>query len=81
MENETITINMNAEVLAQLRKRAEQEKQKKGSLGRIISEATKKYLQEEEQEEIKKRLIARMEKGYNMGKILIKHRDELYDRK
>lgn len=81
METKTITININAEVLAKLRKLAEHEKKSKGFLGRTISEAAAKYVQEKEQEEIKKKLIARMEKGYDMGKILIKHRDELYDRR
>ena len=47
----------------------------------MISEATKEYLKEKEQEEIAKRQLEKMETGYKMGKILIKHRDELYDRK
>ncbi len=41
----------------------------------------KKVKNKKEQEKIATRALARMEKGYHMGKILIKHRDELYDRK
>jgi len=50
-------------------------------LGRTISEATKEYLKEKEREEIAERQLKKMEIGYKMGNILIKHRDELYDRK
>ncbi|MEK6952578.1 MAG: hypothetical protein AABX29_06190 [Nanoarchaeota archaeon] len=81
METKTITINIEKEVLDKLRHLASKEKTKKGFLGRTITEATKKYLKEKEQEEIAKRQIALMEKGFDMGKILIKHRSELYDRK
>jgi len=81
METETITINIEKEVISELRKLASKEKQKKGFLGRTITAATKNYLEEQKQKEIAKRQIALMEKGFNMGKILIKHRSELYDRK
>ncbi len=81
MAGTTITINIETEVLSKLRKLAIIQKQKKGFLGKIISEATKTYLKEKEQEEIAKRQLKKMEIGYKMGKILIKHRDELYDRK
>ncbi len=77
----TITINMDSEVLNKLRKLATAEKQRKGFLGRTISEATKEYLKEKEREEIAERQLKKMEIGYKMGNILIKHRDELYDRK
>ncbi len=40
-----------------------------------------KKLRYKEQVEIAKRQIALMKKGFHMGKILIKHRDELYQRK
>ncbi len=81
MAGTTITINMETEVLNKLRKLAIAQKQKKGFLGKIISEATKSYLKEKEQEEIRKRMLEKLNKGYRMGKILINHRDELYDRK
>ncbi len=81
MAGTTITINIETEVLNKLRELALAKKQKKGFLGKVISEATKEYLKEKEQEEIAKRQLEKMETGYKMGKILIKHRDELYDRK
>jgi len=81
MAGTTITISIDSEVLKRLRELALVEKQKKGFLGKIISDATREYLKEKEQEEIAKRMLKRLDKGYNMGKILIKHRDELYDRK
>ena len=80
METETITINMEKKVIDKLRSMAKKEKQKKGFLGRTITEATKKYISEKEQEEIAKKQLRKMERGYNMGKILIKHRSELYER-
>jgi len=80
VQTTTITVNVEKDVVDKLRKLASKEKQKKGFLGRTISEATKKYVEEKEQEEIAKRQMKKMEKGYDMGKILVKHRDELYDR-
>ena len=80
MSTKTITITMEEEVLNKLRKLAQKEKQRKGFLGRTITEATKKYIEEKEQEEIRKRQLKRLKEGYHMGKILIKHRSELYDR-
>ncbi|MEK6934031.1 MAG: hypothetical protein AABW75_04090 [Nanoarchaeota archaeon] len=79
MAGTTITINLETEVLKKLRELAIVEKRKKGFLGKIISEATKEYLKEREQEEIVERQLRRMEIGYKMGKILIKQRDEIYD--
>ncbi len=81
MAGTTITINIETDVLDKLRKLALAQKQKKGFLGKVISEATKEYLKEKEQEETRKRMLEKLNKGYKMGKILIKHRDELYDRK
>ncbi len=81
MAGTTITINIETEVLKKLRELAIIEKQKKGFLGKIISRATREYLKEREQEEIAERQLKKMEIGYKMGRILIKHRDDLYDRK
>ena len=81
METETITINMEKEVVKELRKLAKAQKQKKGFLGKSISVATKKWLEEKRQEKIAKEMIELMEKGFDMGKMKIKHRSELYDRK
>ena len=77
MEKKTITINIDKEVLDKLR---EQSDNKKGFLGRTISEATRKYLEEKEQENARKRLLEKLKKGYNMGGMTFKKREELYDR-
>ncbi len=81
METETITVNVGKDVIDKLRKMASQEKQKKGFLGKTITEAMRKHLKEKEQEEIRKELLQILKKGYHMGKLTIKNRDELYDRK
>ena len=81
MAGTTITINIETEVIDKLRKLANAEKQKRGFLGKVISDATKNYLKEKEQEEIAERQLKKMENGYKMGKILIKNRDEIYGRK
>ena len=76
----TITINMEKGVLEKLKKLASKEKQKKGFLGRTITEATKRYIEEKEEDKTRERLISVFRNGFDMGKILIKHREELYDR-
>ena len=80
MVGTTITINMDSDVVGELRRLAILEKQKKGFLGRTITVATKKWLEERKQKQISKWLMDKMEKGYDMGKLNIKSRDELYDR-
>jgi len=76
----TITINMDKDVVNKLKKLAASQKQKKGFLGKTITMATNEYIKKGEQEEIRVRQLRKLEKGYKMGKILIKHRSELYDR-
>jgi hypothetical protein len=59
--------------------------QKYGDTKGAISKTVEDLLELDEKESKRRRavqsLLARMEKGYNMGKIIIKHRSELYDRK
>jgi predicted transcriptional regulator len=81
MTKTTITVNIDSNVLGKLKKLALAQKQKKGFLGRVISEAVGEYLSEQEQDEIAARQLKKMRKGYDMGRNLIKHRDELHDRK
>lgn len=71
---------MDSEVVRELKKVAASENSKKGFLGRTITMATKKWLEEKKQKQITSWLMDKMEKGYNMGKLNIKSRDELYDR-
>jgi len=77
METKTITINIDKEVLSKLREHSDN---KKGFLGKTISKATKRYLREKEQEEARKRLLKILNKGYNMGGMTFKRREELHDR-
>ncbi len=81
MASTTITINMDSEIVKELKKLAAAQKHKKGFLGKTIATATKKWLEERKQQQIAKEMIALMERGFDMGKIKIKHRSELYDRK
>jgi len=53
---------------------------RKGSIGLAVTEAINKWLNDREQEKIAKRQIELLEKGFDLGKILIKSRDELYER-
>lgn len=52
----------------------------KGKLGQAATDAFQKWADEQEQKRIGQELLAIMRKGYKMGKILYKHRDELYER-
>ncbi len=60
-------------------------KQKYGNKKGAISQTVEDLLDLEDKESRRRRavqsLLARMEKGYDMGKITITHRSELYDRK
>ncbi|HIJ97972.1 TPA: hypothetical protein H1012_02400 [archaeon] len=53
---------------------------KKGYLGSAVEDAMKLWLKQKGQDEIKKQALARMEKGFDMGKILYKRREELWER-
>lgn len=78
----TMTINVKDETLDMFRKTVAMELGVgKGKLGKAIEEALKKWVHEKEQRDIAKRQIKLMEKGFDMGRILIKSRDELYDRR
>lgn len=78
----TITINVDDEVEKEFRKLANEEsKGKKGFLGDAITEAMKKWVQEKEQGELSKKEIEVLRKGFRLGKITYKKREELYARK
>ncbi len=53
---------------------------RKGSLSKVISEALSKLEEDPRRERAVKSLIQKMEEGRHMGKLLYKHRSELYDR-
>ena len=77
----TITVNISDDTEEFFRSAVKEEVgEGKGILGKAVDEALKKWAEEKRQVEIGKKMIALMEKGFDMGKILIKHRSELYDR-
>jgi hypothetical protein len=49
-------------------------------LGKAISEALDLWVKEKELEEVRRKAIETLNKGFHMGKKLYKSRDELYDR-
>ena len=53
---------------------------KKGAISKVISVALLNEAAESDQERLKKRALARLKRGWDMGGILYKSRDELYDR-
>ena len=53
---------------------------RKGSMSKVLSEALDNMELEDLREQARQRLIAGMKRGFYMGKILIKSRDEIYDR-
>ena len=53
----------------------------KGHLGKALTEAIQEWVHERQQKKIAERELKRLEKGYNMGKILYKTRDELWERR
>jgi predicted transcriptional regulator len=71
-----VTITLDDNVEEKLRELAKG----KGALGKAISVATQEWLEKQQQEALKKKLRALMQKGWPMGKILYKKREELYDR-
>lgn len=54
---------------------------KKGALAKAVAEGIGKLEQEKVRDRAIKKMIEIMDEGFDMGRILIKHRSELYDRK
>ena len=52
----------------------------KGTLGKAVAEAMEKWAKEKDEKEMRKRALERLERGYSMGKILYKNREELHER-
>ncbi len=77
----TITLSLEKKDELKLRMLAQEKYMgKKGSLSKIISEGLNKLEENSSRERAVNNLIQRMNKGFNLGKIKIKHRSELYDR-
>ncbi len=54
---------------------------KKGSIAKTLEEGIDKLDTDSKRERARQQLIQLMEIGFDMGKNLIRHRNELYDRK
>ena len=77
----TITINVNDEVEKQFRVIAREfYPDKKGYLGKAVTCAMQKWVDEILQKKISERELELLEKGFKMGKIKFKSREELYER-
>ena len=77
----TITINLDDKLETTFRQIVkEQYSLSKGTLGKVIAEALNNWIAIKKEEEISKRQIALLKKGFNMGKYKF-DRDELHERK
>lgn len=77
----TITISVDSDVEERFRESAKKQYGgKKGYLGDAVTEAMKKWLLEVTSQEIAKRALNRMRKGFNMGGLTYSKREELYER-
>jgi len=77
----TITINVNDDVEKQFRVFAREfYPDKKGYLGKAVTCAMQKWMDEISQRKISERELELLEKGFKMGKIKFKSREELYER-
>jgi predicted transcriptional regulator len=76
----TLTISLDDEVERKLRKVAKMViGEKKGYLGKAITEALKLWMEKIRKESIEERVLEELERGFEMGKILIKKREEIYE--
>ena len=77
----TITINLNDELNNKFREIVKLKiGEGKGTIGKAIEEAITSWIKEKKQIDIANEMMDLMEKGFNMGKIKIKSRDELHER-
>ncbi len=77
----TITISIDDYVENELRKLVAEQGNKKGDLGKAITEAVRKMVQEKKEKEIAERQMKMSEKGlYRLPKNWKFNRDEIYDR-
>jgi len=77
----TITVNVTDDTEKLFRDTVKKELgEGKGTLGKALDEAMKKWADEKKQRDATERLIAKMEKGINLG-IKKFNREEAYDRK
>lgn len=76
-----VTISMDDDIENELRKFVAERGNKKGNLGKAVSEAVRKMLQETKDKEIAERQMERSRKGlYKLPKGWKFNREEIYDR-
>jgi len=77
----TITININDDVEKRFRALAwELYPEKKGYIGKAVTCALQKWIDEITQKKISDRELKLLEKGFKMGQLGFKSREELYER-
>lgn len=77
----TITINVNDDIEKRFRLVARKVyPEKKGYLGKAVTSAMQKWIDEIMQKRIADNELKLMEKGFNMGEFKFKSRAELYER-
>ena len=77
----TITVNVKDEAEKEFRKTVKENFGKgKGKLGKALTEAIEMWTMQYSHEEIGKRQIALMKKGFDLGGFVVSSRDELHER-
>ncbi|MDO8537920.1 MAG: hypothetical protein Q7S21_03465 [archaeon] len=77
-----LTVGLDDKTEEKIRKMAKEKFEgNKGSIAKVITEAVEVLEKYDKKEAARKQAIYYMENAPYVGKILIKHRDELYDRK
>lgn len=77
----TITVNVNDEAEKKFRKTVKENFGKnKGTLGKALTQAIEMWIKQYSHEEIGKRQIALMKKGFELGGFTVSSRDELHER-
>ncbi|MCZ7372163.1 MAG: hypothetical protein O8C59_05415 [Candidatus Methanoperedens sp.] len=77
----TITINVNDDIEKSFRELARKVYTgKKGYLGKAVTSAMQKWIDEIRQKKISESELKLMEKGFKMGKFRFNAREELYER-
>lgn len=75
----TISLEKNAEQMLRLLA-SEKYQNKKGALAKVITESLKLFSKTSRREKAIQRQIKWIDEGFELGKVLVKSRDELYDR-
>lgn len=77
----TITVNVDDDVERRFRKVAGMAyHEKKGYLGKALTEAMKHWIYEKKQKELSEKQLKLLENGFDFGKKLYKSREDLHER-